>query len=258
MQGRSQPNNVFAVDFDGVLCNSAAETAVTAWRAGSCIWTAWQGLEPPALYLSRFLKLRPVVETGYESILLMRLIDTGVDDEAVELRFSELCVTLLKEIQHPKTDLISLFDQTRTSWINRDLDGWLNRHSFYPEIAEIFAARAERDPVFILTTKQECFVSLLLKSCGIRIFDDHIFGLSRGKSKEDVLDDLSRRPQFAGARFHFVEDKLQTLIRVTTRASLNHVFLYLADWGYNTPQEREKARSIPRITIWDRGSFMNV
>jgi phosphoglycolate phosphatase-like HAD superfamily hydrolase len=250
--------DIFAVDFDGVLCDSAAEMAVSAWRAGAQIWSAWDEPEPPSEYLSRFLGLRPVIETGHQAILLMRLIDTGVDDETIALQFPELCIRLLEETEHAPAELVRLFAQARDTWIDRDLDDWLSRHTFYPEVIGTFAKRAVTDLVFILTTKQERFVKTLLQSRGIRLPTDRIFGLDTGKSKEDVLEQLSQRPEFDGGRFHFVEDRFQTLIRVAGRRSLRHVLLYLAAWGYNTPRDRERAALIRRITIWDSGSFLDV
>jgi phosphoglycolate phosphatase-like HAD superfamily hydrolase len=250
--------DVFALDFDGVLCDSAAEMAVTAWHAGAQIWPAWDEPEPPSEYLRRFLNLRPGVETGYQAIFLMRLIDTGVDDEAIALRFPEHCTRLLDETEYSTAQLVRLFAQARDTWIDRDLDDWLSRHSFYPGVIGTFARRAETDPVFILTTKQKRFVSTLLHSRGIRLPADHIFGLDAGKSKENVLEQLSRRSEFDGGRFHLVEDRLQTLIRVSGRRSLDHILLYLADWGYNTPRDREQAKSIPRITIWNSSDFLDV
>jgi phosphoglycolate phosphatase-like HAD superfamily hydrolase len=250
--------DIFALDFDGVLCDSAAEMAVTAWRAGAQVWPAWDEPGPPSEYLSRFLNLRPVVETGYQAIFLMRLIDTGVDDKTIALQFPELCTRLLEEKEYSPAKLVRLFGQARDTWIDSDLDDWLSRHTFYPGVIEIFATKVETDPVFILTTKEERFVRTLLQSRGIRLPADHIFGLDTSKSKEDVLEQLSRRSEFDGGRFHFVEDRLQTLIRVAGRSSLRHVLLYLAAWGYNTPRDRERAASIPRITIWDSGSFLDV
>ena len=255
-QARRQSYSVFAVDFDGVLCDTAAEMGVTAWRAGAQLWPAWQGPEPPSEFLSRFQNLRPVLETGYQAIFLMRLVYAGVDDETIEREFPQLCIRLLYETACSTAELVHLFGQTRDTWIAHDLDDWLSRHSFYPQVIETFAARVKSDPVFILTTKQERFVTTLLQSRGIRLPGGHVFGLDAGKSKEEVLEQLSRRPIFEGARFHFVEDRLQTLIRILGRSTLTDVRLYLADWGYNTSRDREKAESIPRITIWKSETFL--
>ena len=34
-------SDLLALDFDGVLCDSARETGMTAWRAGQAIWSDW-------------------------------------------------------------------------------------------------------------------------------------------------------------------------------------------------------------------------
>ena len=253
-----QSHDVFALDFDGVLCDSAAETGVTAWRAGGQIWPQWQGPEPPSKYLSRFIELRPVIETGYEAILLMRLIYAGADDDTLGLEFRELCSRVLEEMDYSPAELVHLFAQARDAWIDSDRDDWLSRHRFYPEVIEAFATKVETDPVFILTTKHERFVRELLHSLGIRMPPGHIYGLDALKSKQDVLEQLSQRSEFHNARLHFVEDRLATLIRVAQMSRLRHILLYLADWGYNTARDREKARAVPRITIWSSDRFLDV
>lgn len=202
--------------------------------------------------------MRPLLETGHQAVLLMCLIDRGLENETIELNFPDLCADLLQEMGRSTDELVHLFGLARDTWIERNVDDWLGRHGFYPEVIETFARRIETDPVFILTTKQERFVRTLLNSREIPLPDGHIFGLHDGKSKEDVLEELSGRAEFVSAHFHFVEDRLQTLIRVAETESLRHINLYLADWGYNTPEERGKARANPRITIWQRGSFLNV
>jgi hypothetical protein len=241
-----------------VLCDSAGETGVTAWRAGGRIWPEWEGPEPPQKSLIQFLRMRPLLETGHQAIFLMRLICTGADEGTIELRFHELCERLHEKTGYSTAKLARLFADTRDAWIDLDEKDWLSRHNFYPEIVETFAARVQNDPVFILTTKQKRFVKILLRFREIPLPDDHIFGLDDGKSKEDLLEQLTRRTEFGCARFHFAEDRLETLMRVAKRDSLKHILLYLADWGYNTRQDRAKVRSNPRITIWDSKSFMNV
>ena len=258
MQNRHKLQDVFAIDFDGVLCDSAGEAGTTAWRAGSRLWPDWQRPEPPAAEMGRFLKLRPVIETGYQAVLLMRLIHDRVDDDTIEREFPERCARIIEEMGCSSADVARLVSQARSAWIDQDVDDWLGRHAFYPGVLDAFTARAEQDPVFILTTKQERFVRTLLDSRAVRLPDSHIFGLDTGRSKEECLDELSRRPEFRGARFHFVEDRMKTLMRVASKDSLDHVLLYLADWGYTTDRDREQARAIPRITVWNTGSFLDV
>jgi len=51
----------------------------------------------------------------------------------------------------------------------------------------------------------------------------------------------------------FVEDRLKTLV-VHQQPDLDAVKLYLADWGYNTPAERESAQN-DRIQLLSLSQF---
>ena len=87
----------FALDFDGVLCDSAMETALTAWRAGARIWPEWRAAEASADVLERFIRLRPALETGYQAILLMRLAYDWPADGIAAAQVGDACRRLLQE-----------------------------------------------------------------------------------------------------------------------------------------------------------------
>lgn len=246
------------MDFDGVLCDSALETGITAWRTGCQVWPEWQGLEPPNNHLDRFLRLRPVIETGYQAVLLMRLIDQGLKDSIIETSFQDLSTALIREAGQTPESLARLFGAARDAWIEQDRMDWLGRHSFYPGTLERMQEKMKTEPVFISTTKQKRFVKELIRDRGIQFPDKHLFGLDSGKSKEDLLEALSERYGSEGARVHFVEDRFQTLIRAAENKKLEQVQLYLADWGYSTDRELDQARSVQRITVWNRDNFLNV
>jgi len=250
--------NVFALDFDGVLCDSAAETGVTAWRAGRRIWPEWEGAEPAAEHLRRFVELRPVLETGYQAILLMHFAWAGVSRERVRRGFAQMCDQALAEAGVSRAESVRLFGATRDAWIRDDLPDWLSRHRFYPGVFETFAARAGTEPTFILTTKQERFVHALLGSQGVRVPPERVFGLDAGKPKEEVLAELMGRPELQGGRFHFVEDRIGTLLRVAEQPGLEAVRLYLANWGYCTEADLAKAETHPRIAVWPPDRFLAV
>lgn len=251
------PRHVFAVDFDGVLCDSAAESAVAAWRAGGRLWPDCQGAEPPEACRQRFIRLRPLIETGYQTVLLTGLIARGLDEAAIAARFAELCQALLQEIGRSRTELDQLFGAVRDAWIAQDPQDWLGRQRFYPVI-DTFAEKIKTDPVFILTTKQARFVRTLLEGYGIAFPDERIFGLDSGRKKEEILEQLLERPEYRNAVWHFVEDRLATLLRIAGRERLQGVRLYLADWGYNTARDREQARRHPAITVWNPRQFLAV
>ena len=243
--------DVLALDFDGVLCDSAAELGVSAWRAGAGLWPEWQETpEPPAAHLDRFARLRPLLETGYQAILLLRLLDHGLDEATITREFPERCAQLLSGIPGGQPELVRRFGAARDRWIAADLPDWLSRHRFYPGVMAALARCGPARPVFILTTKQESFVAALFAASGVRLAPERLFGLDRGKPKEAVLAEILRDPAFGAATVHFVEDRLETLQRIAGAPGLAAVRLCLADWGYNTLPERAAARADARIAVW--------
>lgn len=247
--------DVVALDFDGVLCDSARETGASAWRAGCSIWREWDGFVPSPL-LNRFVELRPVIETGYQTVLLMRMIANGLSPHDITARFVENCESIMAEEGLEKSELVRLFGRTRDQWIGASPGEWVGLHRFYPGVIEALRETMQQRPVYIVTTKQVRFVSLLLESTGIEFSCDRIFGLDRGMGKEEVLLRLLREHGDGSPRVHFVEDRLDTLVRVAGCSELTGVVLYFAEWGYASPADRQQAHDCPRITVWGLGDFL--
>lgn len=250
--------DVFALDFDGVLCDSAAEGAVTSWRAGQRIWPQWQGAEPPEACKTRFVCLRPAVETGYQMPLLMKLVCDHVNDADILTRFVPLCEELMSVHGLTRRQLVELFGEARDEWIARDTAGWLGSHRFYPGVLARLRKALVSHPVYILTTKQERFTRQLLGAEGVMLPQERIWGLERNISKGQMLEQLLAEPSLPGARIHFVEDRLETLYDVVKQPGLDGVRLYLAGWGYNMPAQREQARRHPRVKVWTIDRFLQI
>jgi phosphoglycolate phosphatase-like HAD superfamily hydrolase len=247
-------NRVLVLDFDGVLCDSARETAATAWRAGSQIWPAWSG-EIPAGHTERFCEVRPWLETGYQAILMMRMVDLGCDDTAFSEHLSEWEGRILAECGCSKEALVTLFGGTRDRWIGDDLPSWLSANGFFAgTVARVKEWLASGGELYVATTKQERFVCELLASQGVELAADRLYGLERGIKKEQLLQELAQR--YPGHSLHFVEDRLDTLRRVEAISALDGVLLYLALWGYCTPADRESAALDDRITCWPLEGFL--
>jgi phosphoglycolate phosphatase-like HAD superfamily hydrolase len=250
--------DVFAFDFDGVLCDSADEGAVTSWRAGGRIWPEWQGPEPPEECRVRFVRLRPVVETGHQMPLLMKLIWNNISDTEILAEFLSLCDGLMGAQGLTRRRLVDLFGQARDEWIARDSADWLGRHRFYPGVLARFRGALDAHPVYILTTKQERFVRQLLNNGGAMMPRERILGFERNLSKTQMLEQVIAEPSLCGARIHFIEDRVETLFGISKKPGLEKVRLYLADWGYNTPAQREQAQRHPRIVIWSLDQFLHI
>jgi phosphoglycolate phosphatase-like HAD superfamily hydrolase len=246
-QGIKMP--VLALDFDGVLCDSVDETAATGWRAGALIWDDMAPLErPPSALLAGYRQVRPVVETGYEAVLLMRLLYDGEAPETLLGTFAERAPAVMARAGRDVDALKALFGATRDRWLATAADEWLASSPLYPGIAAWMRSLPPTSAWYVVTTKERRFVARLLAYNGVPVAADRIFGLEYGKPKEAVLQELiARHP---GHPVCFVEDRLATLKRCLADAKLAGVALRLAGWGYNTEVDRREA-AVLKIPVWE-------
>ncbi|GAB4263032.1 MAG: HAD family hydrolase [Methylomicrobium sp.] len=228
---------VYALDFDGVICDSAVETAMTGWKAACRLWPDMSEASLSKASIDCFRRVRPAIETGYEAIIAMRLIHLGISDHDICVGLEGHKQRVLDELDIAVDDLKRLFGEVRDRWIHEALDEWLAVNPLFDGIAEKLRNLTDaRQSWWVVTTKQERFVRQILNANRITLSDDRIFGLDRNKSKERILLDLvERQPE---GQFVFVEDRLPTLINISRNPALESIRLQLADWGYNTEQDR--------------------
>mmetsp|Transcript_4234 Transcript_4234/g.12749 ORF Transcript_4234/g.12749 Transcript_4234/m.12749 type:complete len:270 (-) Transcript_4234:1619-2428(-) len=261
---------VYALDFDGVICDSCGESSISAFKAAKQKWpqlfegNRWQ--EMPEWLMEKMRKVRPVVETGYENVLLIRLL---VEEELASerstngsrpltvgeiiLNWQDIKGQLLDRYGTSKDELIDLFGSVRDEWIVTDKDGWLSANKFYPGVVN--AINGANQPLFIITTKQTRFVLALLERAGVNsMTEENIFGLGSG-SKVSVLKSIMNRPEFKGRTVQFVEDRLETLQTATLSLLGAPIMYYLATWGYNTEEARREADDDPQIELLDLQQF---
>ncbi|OMP00367.1 hypothetical protein COLO4_12726 [Corchorus olitorius] len=234
--------DLYALDFDGVLCDSCGESSLSA------------------------VKVRPVVETGYENLLLVRLllemrmpairkssVAEGLTVEGILENWMKLKPVIMEEWDENREALIDLFGKVRDEWMDKDLATWIGANRFYPGVPD--ALKFASSSIYIVTTKQGRFADALLRElAGVTIPPERIYGLGTGP-KVKVLKQLQQRPEHQGMKLHFVEDRLATLKNVIKEPELDGWNLYLVDWGYNTQKEREEAASIPRIQLLQLPDF---
>jgi len=245
---------IYALDFDGVLCDSAGETGITGWKAAAGIWNDMSSPLPAQELVDRFRLVRPIIETGYESILAMRLLFQGESAEAILTGFADEKEELLRESKQRIDDLKKLFGKTRDLWIQNSPDEWIRMNPLFSGIAHKLQMLANGENWYIVTTKQERFVKKILDANCIHLPSQRIFGLDRNMSKQEVLLDLlALHPDGA---IYFVEDRLPTLLNVLKNDRLQNIRLFFADWGYNTEQDKREAAQHP-IQIIDIDHFLN-
>lgn len=128
---------IHALDFDGVICDSVAESTTTAIRAAKYIWPnlpdCIQGDGTPASHIVDSMKsLRPVIETGYENVLLARLMMEKGDHDLIESvlsGWSHIRDNIMTEWAVGKDQLVEVFGRVRDEWIEKDVDAWVAANS---------------------------------------------------------------------------------------------------------------------------------
>jgi len=245
---------IHALDFDGVICDSAVETAITGWKAARTIWNDMPTETPHAL-VDQFRLVRPIIETGYEAILAMRLLFLGESRAAIFSDYQAKTSQLMQQAQVNVDDLKTLFGDTRDHWITNDLESWIAMNPLFPSVAEKLQKLSQSHIWYVITTKQERFVKHILKANAIELADERIFGLDRNMSKSDVLKGLIK--QYPHHTIEFVEDRLPTLVTVKKQAELAQVKLLFALWGYNTDEDKLVA-SQQKFTTLDLADFLAI
>ncbi|RAL48937.1 hypothetical protein DM860_001257 [Cuscuta australis] len=263
--------DLYALDFDGVLCDSCGESSQSALKAAKVRWPSLFETVDSSLegwIVDQMHIVRPVVETGYENVLLVRLlleirvpsvrkssVAEGLTVDDILENWRTIKPVVIEEWNENRDDLIDLFGKVRDEWMDNDMCTWIGSNRFYPGVPD--ALKFASSKVYIVTTKQSRFADALLRElAGVTISPDRIYGLGTGL-KVQVLKQLQEMPENKGLTLHFVEDRLATLKNVIEEPELDGWNLYLVRWGYNTPKEREEAATIARIRLLELSDFSN-
>jgi len=238
---------VLCFDFDGVIGDSVDESSEAAWRHAKERWPELDLGSSAEPFLAPMRKVRPVVETGWENTVLIRILaESGTEDSLINSilpSWEEMRNMRVQEWGLDPREMIREYGEVRDRWIAADQVGWLGRNRAYDGVTDVMQAMMRGGAeVFVITTKQKRFCAALLKDFGLHFPEEKLFALEDGP-KTEVLLGLLQRPALKGRTFHFIEDKLGTLKKVSALPDLSEIKLHLVDWGYNTESDRSSVRS---------------
>ena len=241
---------LIALDFDGVICDSAPENAATAWHCCQRLWPdEFPAGEVPPAQVARFCAVRPYMETGYEAILMTRLMRQGTAEAVYGVDFPAHVKEHVAASGLTSEELKRCFGGERDRWTRDDLSSWLSFNRLYPGAAEALATLCKNRSVrvIILTTKEDRFVKRILDNFGVPFAQEDIYGLERIRKKDVELAGFVASG--AWERIAFVEDRLLTLQRCAAISALDGIELCFASWGYTTAEQRAAAQADSRIRV---------
>ncbi|MEO0768832.1 MAG: HAD family hydrolase [Cyanobacteria bacterium J06649_4] len=241
-----QPD-LIAFDFDGVICDGLIEYFQTAWQA-YCQLFKPDSEQPPKELANKFYPLRPVIETGWEMPVLVKVLIEGVGEKDIIAGWPDMAVPYLEAAGLSKQQSVQTLDGVRDRWIQNDLSSWLALHRFYPGLIDRLSELLAGDlPIYIVSTKEGRFIKELLGKSGLSFPSERIFGKEVKRPKYETLRLLKEK--HSAPHIWFIEDRLPALQAVAKQDDLAEVQLFLADWGYNLERDRLTARQDPRINL---------
>lgn len=240
---------LLALDFDGVISDSAPEAFIVALRTYAALRD-----DPEVLQMRRRVESRSATELRvdplYRRFVEMMPLGNRAEDFAVEISL------LARETEvhdqaafdeafaaEPAAFLESFHDrfyETRADLRESDPERWARLLGPYPDFVSVLRRRASDVDLAIATAKDCTSVHLLLREYGIDdLFPEEcVLDKAAGRSKRAHLEHLHERTGVAYPEMVLVDDKLNHLDDV---AGLG-VSGVLATWGYNGEREQQSAR----------------
>lgn len=250
---------ILVSDFDGVICDGLREYFYSSKLVYQEIWQD-SGVDLDCLQ-SSFNLLRPVVETGWEMPLLLRVLTWGETPENILNNWQNIKEKAIKILDLEGIKIVSLsqtLDSVRQRQINNNLESWLSLHCFYDGIiAKLKDLIKQNIKLYIITTKESKFTKKLLEKEGIFLPENAIMGKEVKRPKYESLRLIIKAEKVNPSDISFIEDRLEALELVHQQKDLQGVKLFLALWGYNDDLTKVKVENNPNINALSLANFIN-
>ena len=244
-------SNVIALDFDGVICDSAAECVVSAY--GAFCQAKGEAFDPlvssvPDYFRDGFYRMRPLIRDGRDYLMILYLLDLRVPmsdqkdfDDALETRLPDL-LGLFGVESGP--ELEAAFQRYRAGFRERDESGWMDRNPLYPGMIKALSERqGDLRSVFVTTSKPSTVSKGILEHNGFTLPDGHVLGkdmVGASPDKNVHMRLVTEASKVSYADIHFVDDQVAHL----ESAQGLGVNCYLAAYGYTTEKQIDRAREL--------------
>jgi phosphoglycolate phosphatase-like HAD superfamily hydrolase len=265
-------NIIYALDFDGVLVDSAGETAQSGLRGAQILWpsSTWMITDSDSDHnevdeeqrqvlsslTERFREIRPILYVGWESILLVKLIldpneGRPSNEDILQTFHSGLKDKMMQSSGFSESDFARAMKTARDSWIaQNNAEDWINTHGYFEgacQAVKEYLQNCGNKNIYIITTKAKEFAERLLEHQGLYngggdrsklLEESHIFGLGSGSKAHVLQSILDGRQGDIGV---MVEDNIATLDEIMASPIRNKVLPVVASWGYTTKEQLKEA-----------------
>ena len=242
--------NLWVLDFDGVLFDTANEAALMAYNAiNDSSYLECDLL--PSEYLKLFVANRFHVHTAGDFITLARWCLTHASNSDLVLSRAEF-QTILKAEKAPIARRQSLFFSTRDKVSSIDSNLWCKLNCPYAPLWDWLKSLDKKlfNQIVILTNKDKPSVLRLCAYFGLDFNPDNIFGAQDSKTKMENFEIIRSRfgKTFGNAiSYCVVDDSIANLLDIYATISKDEQLktslkLYLATWGYIGKEDVTRAK----------------
>ena len=230
----SSKPRVLALDFDGVIWDSAGECFEVGWRAYQELFGVDMSGQANR---QRFLAGRPLARTGHDFFIILRLMESQPDLDLLGFHLPEF-VKLRTQLAVEADRFNALFYTLRSKYRDEDFAAWASWQGPYPQVIRLLDRwESSFEGTALATTKDAASAHALLKSAGR---DWPIFGKEFSVEKNLQMAAIAEQFKVRMDEILFVDDLLENLQQVSPLGAL----AALASWGYNTPESRQEAQNL--------------
>lgn len=235
------------IDFDGVICNSAAECLFSSWVAyhrltldANLRRTSGRSTStPPSVPIAlrtRFLHQRPFIRAGDDYVLIQHLL-AGNHAPSCQEEFDQARREAGPQTLARYADMLNC---VRQDLMAHDRAHWLRLNPLYPDVADLLRS-ADWETTWILSTKRPEYIEAILAFHQVPVPSNAILHAANATKLDMVVSSLD---DHRDERAALVDDQLDHLIGNGDP----RVEVYLAAWGYAKPEWLEDPR-VPPLDI---------
>jgi len=230
------PKDILALDFDGVISDSIRECLVVAHNAFAAFArqdNRIEGFEQlDSDHVDKLRFMRNFIRSGEDYVYITFALNKGL-----VLQNQQEFDTFAEEYQNLREQFLDIFYKERQEFSQKKTAQWIRLNPLYEGMQEFLSAFPHKRNLYVITTKKTEFADKILKGNGVEMAFEQMLHATPDNGKDKIITMLLRKRNVAPARFYFVDDQVDTLLKVKSSG----IHCILAEWGYNNPHQIELA-----------------